>query len=111
MGHHGPAISTIAIQVSNADISDFQHLEMPANTAIADVSDVPDFWATMGRQFSISAVQMNNANISEFHQREMPANTAIVDFPIFRFLGNHGPAIYKYCHPGNVGTAQVDDNS
>ena len=63
----GRQFSTIAVQARNADISHFQHLEMPANTAIDDLSNLFDFWATMGRQFSISVVQLRNADISDFH--------------------------------------------
>ena len=38
----GRQFSAIAIQVRNADISEFQQLEMAANTAIADFSDFSD---------------------------------------------------------------------
>lgn len=48
MGNHGSVFSTIVVHVRNADMSDFQHFKLQANTAIADCPAFPNYgqpWA------------------------------------------------------------------
>ena len=112
-----------------ANISDLQHSNMPANTDIADFTDISDIWATMGRHMSAGAVpgaephyfghffgtihygarNIATPGISDFQHTNMPANTAIADFAdssdfwatMGRYVGRGGPwgRIADICRP------------
>ena len=87
-----------AINTAIADISDFQHTNMPANTAIADFADMSNIWATMGRHMSAGAAP--GAKPPYYCQFFNPThqdarNTAIAGhsrFPTHQHAGQH-----RYC--------------
>ena len=56
--YYGHFFNTIHQETRNtaiADMFEFQYANMLANTAITDVADISDIWATMGRHMSARA--------------------------------------------------------
>ena len=53
--HFFNTVQQETINTAIAGISAFQQTNMPANTAFADVADISEMWATMGRHMSARA--------------------------------------------------------